>query len=301
MMLLLHVGEAIAPHDLWRACSAPPLETSLLMVTGAWYAIGVRTVWARAGTGRGITRRRALGFAAGMLMLGLALLSPLDVVADALFSAHMTQHLLLILVAAPLLVSGAPMLAMIAALPRGAAREAGRWWIRRRVLRSVAHRVTSPGVVFALHLAALWFWHLPGPYAGALAVPALHALEHVSFLATAALLWWVIAPSHGRPRASDGEAIAMVVGTLMHGGVLGALITLADHPWYAAHISAAGRFGMRALEDQQLAGLIMWVPSAAVYAVTGAVLFLRWFRADERRLSRDGARLVPTFSNGAAK
>jgi putative membrane protein len=298
-MLLLHAGAHVEPHELWRHWDAPPIELALLLITGTWYAAGIRALWARAGIGRGISRGRAASFFGGLLALVIALMSPLDAAADSLFSAHMAQHLVLILVAAPLLVSGAPVLAMVSALQPVTARRLGRWWNRRRTLRSVMHGLTGPATAFSLHFIALWFWHLPGPYQEALKSEMIHALEHLSFLGTAALLWWTIAPAHGRPRAREGRAIAVVVGTLMHGGVLGALITFASHPWYPAQSGAVN--GLTALEDQQLAGLIMWIPTACVYVVMAGWLFLRWFRADERRMLSYGRGFAATLSSGAVK
>jgi cytochrome c oxidase assembly factor CtaG len=136
--------------------------------------------------------------------------------------------------------------------------------------------------VFALHTLAIWFWHAPGPYQAALARPGVHALEHASFLLTACAFWWVVAPPLGRPCAY-APALLLVVGTLAQSGALGAILTLSIAPWYPAHAAGAQVWGVTLLDDQQLAGLLMWVPAGLVYVAAAARLFLRWMADDARR------------------
>ena len=265
---------------LWNAS---PLELLLPLLVAFWYAVGVRALWRAAGVGRGVSSSQAIAFGAGIVTLMVALASPLDAMADLLFSAHMVQHLLLILVAAPLLILGAPVVPALWALPRARRRALGRWWHRATGARSVLHALTAPATAFVLHFVALWFWHMPAPYQAALRSPAVHAMEHLSFLGTALLFWWAVAPSLGRLRGSEGAGILIVAGTLLHSGALGALLMFARAPWYPAHEAGARAWGMTALEDQQLAGLIMWIPASLVYIAAAAWLFLRWMRRDERR------------------
>lgn len=271
------------PSDVWREWGAPPLELALMLLPAIWYAVGVRALWRSAGVGHGVSRLRAASFATGIGVLALALASPIDAAAEAIFSAHMVQHLLLILVSAPLLVLGAPSLPAVWALPRASRRAVGRWWHGAVALRAVVHAVTAPGAAFVLHFVALWFWHMPAPYQAALRSPGMHALEHLSFLGTAFLFWWTVATPLGRPRAREGQGIAMMVGTLMHSGALGALLMFAATPWYPAHDAGARAWGITAMDDQQLAGLIMWIPAGAVYVAAAGWLFVSWMRHDERR------------------
>ena len=294
-LALAHVGGVVGPDDLWSQWGGNAGEILLLLVPALWYAAGVRALWRQAGRGHGIAAWRVAAFGAGLLVLAGALLSPLDALADALFSAHMVQHLLLILVAAPLLVAGAPVLAFLWSLPIGARRAVGRWWTARLLVRQAVHAVTSPGSAFALHLVALWFWHLPVPYQAALASPGMHALEHLSFLGTAGLFWWAVAPPMGRRRASEGAALLLIAGTLMQSGALGAVLMLARAPWYPAHAAGARAWSTTLLDDQQLAGLVMWVPASFVYMAAAAWVFLGWMRRDERegmRATGAGRRLA---------
>ncbi len=259
-----------------------PIELLLIAIPAIWYAMGVRRLWRRGGVGRGVSRAQAAAFGAGLATLLAILSAPIDAMADALFSAHMVQHLLLILVAAPLCVAGAAVPPMLMALQRGRRVAIGRWWNRRSGVRGTFHFMTNPGLAFVAQMLALWFWHLPVPYQMALRSPALHALEHLSFFGTAFLFWWVVATPVGRRRAGQGTAILMVGGTLMQSGVLGALLMFASSPWYPAHAAGARAWGTTPLEDQQLAGLIMWIPASIVYTAAAAWLFMRWMRDDER-------------------
>ena len=287
-----HPGFAPEPHDLWRAWPASPGVVAGLVVAAVWYALGVRRAWARAGVGRGIARWRAWAYAAGLATLALALVTPLDAVADALFTAHMGQHLLLILVAAPLLAAGLPALAMLWALPAGARRRVGRAWARRPVLRGGVALLVAPGVAVTLHLASVFFWHAPGPYDWALRRPAVHALEHVTLLGAAALFWWpVVRPAAGAAarRFGDGARLLYVTAAGVPMGLLGAALTFAVRPWYAGHYGTTAAWGLTPLEDQQLAGVVMWVPAGLVYLGVAGALFVRWLHEAERAADRRAA------------
>jgi len=237
----------------------------------------VRELWRRA-PGRGVRRWEAWCFLAGWATLALALLSPVHALGEALFSAHMVQHLVLIVVAAPLLAAGAPLLACLWAVPDAPRRRWARAWARARRLRAAVGAVTAPGVVWVLHVAALWAWHLPRAYDLALRDGAVHALEHASFLGTAVLFWWVALQPVGRRRLGRAAAMLYVFAAGMQGAALGALLTFARVPWYLGHGTAARAWGLTPLEDQQVAGLIMWVPGGLAYLIAAGALFVAWLR-----------------------
>jgi putative membrane protein len=252
--------------------SWPPAALATLALAAVLYAYGVTRVWRVAGTGRGVSRREVAYYAAGLVALFLALCSPLDALGEQLFSAHMVQHLVLMLVAAPLLVFGAPQVAYAWAAPR-------RW---RRLVRVPA---VGPVGVVVVNIVAMWFWHLAGPYQAALSNEAVHATEHATFLAASALLWWGV-------RRWNGPTAAIVLTlTLMQSGALGALLQFASTPWYPAHAAGAVAWGLTPLEDQQLAGLIMSVPAGVVYVGAAiAALYLWLAKTDglDNHLGRDG-------------
>jgi putative membrane protein len=286
-----HPGSAPEPHDLWHAWS---FEPAVLLGLGAalWlYLRGVRALWRRAGRGRGVARWRVASFLGGLACVVLALVSPIDRVAESLFSVHMIQHLLLIMAAPPLLTLGEPVLVCLWALPVGARRSIGRAWRDARALRSIWGVVTIPVVAWLLHAAAVLSWHLPGPYDRALRDPATHVAEHLSFLATALLFWWLLTDRRARRRLGVGGAILYLFTAAMADTLLGATLSLSRRPWYPAHWGTTTAWGLTPLEDQQLAGLLMWVPAGLVYLVALAPLIVRALSGGQRLApSREMAR-----------
>jgi cytochrome c oxidase assembly factor CtaG len=188
------------------------------------------------------------------------------------------------LVAAPLLVLGRPALALLWALPDP---------VRRRLGAGTGWHVLLAAVAWLRHpLGAWWgftaafvFWHLPGPYTAALADPLLHATEHVSLLATAAAFWAVAFAPAGRG-LDYGARLLHVATAAVLGGLPGALMILAPRPLYRVHGDDAARWGLTLVQDQQLAGLVMWIPGGLVYLLAAAWLFTRWLDA----AGRPGAR-----------
>ncbi|MFL5577403.1 MAG: cytochrome c oxidase assembly protein [Gemmatimonadaceae bacterium] len=279
-----HVGAPPQPHDLWTAWSAEPAVLGGLAVAAWLYARGVRALWRRAGRGRGIAPWRAGCYAGGLATLALALLSPVDRVSAALFSVHMVQHLLLTMVAAPLVVLGEPLAATLWALPAGARRAVGRWWTRApaaRVARAAWRGAREPLVAWLLAVGALWAWHAPRLYESALRHRGVHALEHGAFFLTSLLFWWVLADRRARRRLGFGPAVLYLFAAGLQCTVLGALIALARRPWYLSHYDTTRPWGLTPLEDQQLAGLIMWVPAGLVYVGALVALFAAALRGRE--------------------
>ena len=254
-----------------------------LVAAAIAYAAGLRRLW-RAGPGAP-TGWQAAAFAAGLATVAIALCSPLDTLAGGLFVAHMAQHMLLVMVAAPLLVLGAPGLPLAVALAPDWRRRLGR--LRHRpAVRAARDLLTRPLVAWAIHVGTLWAWHLPGPYQAALASDTLHAAEHASFLATAVLFWWVVLSRTGRHRLAPGFAVLYLFAAALQGSALGALLTLAPAPLYPLQAAAAPPWGPAPLADQQLAGLVMWVPADLIYLGVAGTLFMRWLVSLERTSPR---------------
>jgi putative membrane protein len=283
-------------HELARAWSFEPIVVIGLVLSAWLYARGLRRLW-HSGVPRGIRRWEAWSYAAGWLMLFVALVSPLHAWGSALFSVHMTQHEILMLVAAPLLVLGRPMIALFKGLPRG-------WASALASLgnlsgwRSVWRTVTHPFVAWLIHAAALWIWHAPVLFQATLQSETIHAIQHSSFLFSALLFWWAVL--HGRQRlVGYGAAILYMFTTAMHSGLLGALITFARGLIYPIYADRTISWGLSPLEDQQLGGLIMWVPAGLIYVVAGLALFTGWLRESERRVARREAEATAgTLGNG---
>jgi cytochrome c oxidase assembly factor CtaG len=282
--MLLHGG--VNGQSLWSAWDWEPGIALPLILAAVLYARGLRLLWDEH-VGRGIRVWEACCFAAGWLTAWLALLSPLHALSERLFVAHMIQHELLMVVAAPLLVLGRPLVPMLWALPSPARRTIGRF-TRRRGWRVTWGLVSIPIVAFFVHGVAIWVWHAPPLYQATLASDGVHALQHLSFLGTALLFWWTIIHAHapgGRARAvSFGTAVLLLFGTALHSGALGALLTFARTLWYPAYGSAASAWSLTPFEDQQLAGLVMWIPATFAYLIAALFLFTSWLRASEERV-----------------
>jgi putative membrane protein len=292
-----HAGAPLAPHDLWRAWSLEPAVLLGLAVPAVAYGLGLRRLW-RAGPGAPAVGQ-AVAFAAGLAAVAAALVSPLDALAETLFAAHMAQHMLLVMVAAPLLVLGAPGLPLMVALPSGWRHRLAR--CRQHPAAAAGRRLlTRPLVAWGAHVGVLWAWHLPGPYQAALASDLVHAAEHASFLGTAALFWWVVLSRDGRRRLAPGFAVLYLFAAALQGSALGALLTLAPVPLYPLQAAGSAPWGLAPLADQQLAGLIMWIPADLVYLGTAGTLFMRWLVSLERTSPRRELPLRPPLAEAPA-
>jgi cytochrome c oxidase assembly factor CtaG len=208
---------------------------------------------------------RLLAFMTGLATLLLVLGEPLDTLASQFLSAHMVQHLVLMLVAPPLLWMGAPVAPLLCGLPRG---------IRRRVARGLAwppirrltHVLARPGLGWAAFVLALWAWHVPGLYELALRSHSWHHAEHACFLATALLFWRpVILPWPARSPWPRWAMIPYLVLADVQNSALAAILVFSDRVVYPSYAAASTGAGGRALEDQAIAGLIMWVPGAMAF------------------------------------
>jgi putative membrane protein len=223
--------------------------------------------------GHGVSRRAAAAFAMGWLVLAVVLFPTLDPLTDALFSAHMVQHLALILIAAPLLAVSQPIVAMVWALPLGWRRAIGNWWAGAGWARRAAALLLAPLTAWALHALAIAVWHIPAAYRLALDHDPVHALEHASYLGTACLFWWAVLQPTGRRRLTPGAAMLYVTAMGVVMGAFAAVLTFAGSAWYATTPAA---WGLTPLQDQQLAGVIMWVPASIVYLAAALWCAAQW-------------------------
>jgi putative membrane protein len=254
--------------------SFEPWVVAPLALSAALYALGVARLWRHAGRLRGIGRRQVAAFAAGWFVLVAALVSPLDTLGASLFSAHMVQHELLMVVVAPLMVLGRPLAAWAWAFAPAQRQVIGRG-LRVRWWASTWAWLTDPLTAWVLHALALWLWHVPRFFDAALANEGWHALQHASFLGTALLFWWAVLGRDARSRANSGFALAYLFTTMLHTSALGALLTLAPTPWYESYATTTALFGLDPVEDQQLGGLVMWIPGGFAYVAAGLVMVAR--------------------------
>jgi putative membrane protein len=284
-MTLAHTP--VARSDLWSSWRPDPLILGILVLTALLYRSGLAHLGAR--RQQLVRPVHVAAFAGALLVLAIALASPLELAASSVFAAHMIQHLLLMLVVAPLLVCGRPVLVLGRAMPL----RARRLFVRVRArpsVRSARDVLFHPVFAWVIGVVVLWAWHLPALYEVALRRDALHALEHASLIATAALVW---ALALGRARRSLAIPVAsgLLLATALQSGALGAVLALAQRPLYPIHASVAPSWGLTPLEDQQLAGGLMWVPPGIVYTVVIAALLAHWLGSLEVRDREQAATL----------
>jgi len=263
---------AFAHHEVDASGSNFELWLIVLLAASAiGYGWGIARLWRKAGVGRGVRVVEVARFTAGWTALAAALLSPIDGFAERSFAVHMVEHEMLMVLAAPLLVLSRPLEAWAWALPPGTRNALATVFSASRI-RHAWRRLTAPASAWSFHALALWIWHVPALFVAALANEGLHVLQHACFFTSALVFWWA---AFGRGfRAPDATSIALLFTTMLHTSALGLLLTFAPTPWYAHR--APGLFGLTALEDQQLGGLVMWVPGSLAYLVAGLVIVAAW-------------------------
>jgi len=273
-----HTGEPLEPHDLLTAQAwvFDPLILVPLLLSGLLY-------WRGHQPGRGIRSWEARSYWAGWILLAVALVSPLHAMGEVLFSAHMTQHELLMIAAAPLLVLGRPLVPYVWALPQAWRKPVARPFTTTGT-QAIWRWASHPLQAWCLHAAALWIWHVPWLYQATVLSDTAHTLQHLSFLGSALLFWWSLL-RNPRTRGQYGLAALYVFATALHSSILGALLTFAGAIWYPVYAETTWAWGLTALEDQQLGGLIMWVPAGILYTIAGLALIAAWLRESESRLS----------------
>jgi cytochrome c oxidase assembly factor CtaG len=263
--------------------SVPPALAFLLLATGALYARGWRRLH-RARPAR-FPARRLWAFVSGLLVVAIAAASPLDAFGALLLSAHMLQHLLLLAVAPALLLLGAPDAALEMGLPRALVREAIAPLLSAPSVRAIGKAVGAPGAGLAAMALAMWGWHVPATYELALRSPGWHEVEHLAFLAAGILFWFpVLRPWPGRPRLQGGMRPLYLLAGDFANTALAAVLTYSDRVLYPTYAGAPRLFGLSALADQSLAGVLMWVPGSLVFLVPAAVMTARWLAPE--RLAR---------------
>lgn len=249
--------------------NADPWIVPGMAATSFIYALGIHRLWQNSRRGGGVAVWRAACFTGGMATLMVALLSPVDTLGAELFSMHMVQHELLILIAAPLFVCGRPLAVFVWAF-RAGRRKRLVHLVKSRAVRMAWQMLSNPFFAWLVHAVVLWAWHLPRLFRAGLTSDFVHTLQHLSFLASALMFWAALIGQHWRQRS--GAAMIYILTTIIHTGMLGALLTFSTSVWYPEYAQTAGAWGLSELEDQQLGGLIMWVPGGFILLIAGMLI-----------------------------
>jgi cytochrome c oxidase assembly factor CtaG len=246
-----------------------PLGLALLIYLLGWWRLSRRT---------SKPVRPAL-FVSGWVVLTLSLTSPLHEAGERSFTMHMIEHELIMLVATLLLAASSAGAVLAWGLPRPLRAVLGGSW--KSGLQSLWRRLTEPVTATVIQGAVMWAWHAPILFDRALDSFGWHVTQHACFFVSSLLFWWAML--HPRGRSSGyGVSAACLFATSLVGGALGALMSLSSSPWYAdyATMGMTG-IGLDPVDDQRLAGLIMWIPGGAFHGIAALVLFYRWLKAAE--------------------
>ncbi len=261
------------------------MMTTWQLLTSAWHwhpsvLLGIAAVFLAYGAALRFRFSQAvLYFGGGLLVLLVALLSPLHTLGETyLFSAHMLQHLLLLLVVPPLLLRG---------LVPELAQRAIRWML----VRLLEQQLRRPLLAWGLGLGMMWLWHLPALYNASLVHEWIHVVEHLSFLLTAVIFWWPVMAPLEEARLSPLIGVIYLFTAMIASGVLGIMLTFAAPGLYPAYLDPPDRLGILPLlrggwgltpeSDQQIGGLLMWVPGSFAYLVAIMSLLARWYYAPD--------------------
>jgi cytochrome c oxidase assembly factor CtaG len=285
-----NVSAAATLWDFLFAWELEPLILGPLLAMGGLYLVGRRRLAGLSHRGQPGESGRTWFFIAGYVSLLLALLSPIHTFSEELFFVHMVQHVVVMSVAAPLILLANPLQAMIWSLPpRGRLAVGNMLSAEARPLRAL-RLLTQPIVAWTLFVLNLWVWHQPPAYQAALESETVHYAQHLLFFLSAVLFWWpVIGPAPLRSRLPYPARMLYVFVTWLPNSVLGAGFTFAPTPLMSFYEARPRHWGIDPLADQQLAGLIMWIPGDSIYAAAMIVLLLAALRQEDRREARSAA------------
>ncbi len=278
----------------WRLEIIIPLLLLGYLYTAGWWRLRKRTAHSR--RTRPSTRRQPLtapwrlaSYYGGLFCVALSLLSPIDSLGQQLFFMHMIQHLLLIMIAPPLLLIANPMPVILWGLPDRLRLQAG------RALGNVLHRdsqfrqllrtITAPGIIWLVWVIALFGWHDPAMYNAALRYEFLHDLEHLSFFIASMLFWWHVTGAGPRIHKQFGYIgrIAFVLAAVPPNMALGVWLSFNSRVIYTYYLAVPRLWGIDALTDQQIGGIIMWIPGSMMFLLAALILTAQYLGSEQRK------------------
>ena len=289
-MIALHIGDHLPrASNLWDFFGRWELDAAPLLVILAFALAYVVGLWRLRGrtTGQPVTTGRIVLFALGVLALLLALVSPISAYSQDLFFMHMIQHLLLVMIAAPLLLLANSMPIFMWSLPKEARHQVGNLMTRDGLLRRILVRLTDPKIALLLYFATFWSWHTPLAYETALNIGLFHYLEHITMFGAAIIFWWVVigaGPLRSRI-AYPARMLYLLLATIIS-TPLGIFITFSEGLLYSFYTDAPGHWGILVAQDQQLGGLLMWIMGNLMFLMAVTILFFVWAEREERRATQ---------------
>lgn len=243
---------------------------------------------------------RLVAYLSGLVILGLALMSPIDVLGGQFFFMHMIQHLLLVMIVPPLLWLASPLPLALWGLPAATRHQVGGLLSRKSAFRRRLRTLTPPGISWMLFVAALLGWHDPGAYQAALKDELVHDLEHLSFFLTAMLFWWHVIGAAPRvhKRLPRGARIVYALAAVPPNMFAGATIAFSGQPIYTYYAGVPRLWGLSVLDDQILGGIIMWIPGSMMYIVAALILIARWVEQEGEKPSLPEAEWTVSSAEG---
>ncbi len=224
-----------------------------------------------------LARWRPVAYLSGLAIIALALMSPIDVFGGQLFYMHMIQHLLVMMVAVPLMLIANPFPVLMWGLPVRARRTVGRTITQDSAFRRIFAKITSPGISWLLFVTVYVGWHDQNMYDWALRSNFVHDIQHLTFFAVSMLVWWHItgaAPRFHRT-LSTAQRLIFAISLVPISMFLGIAITFASKPIFEHYTTIPRLYGLSVMEDQKIAGLIMWIPGGMMHLLAAVILISR--------------------------
>jgi putative membrane protein len=275
-------------HPIWRALLSGwewrPVILTVLLLMGALYLTGWRRLRTQSRNPRLASRWRLAAYGIGWVTLAIALMSPVDALGSHLFFMHMVQHLLLTMVAAPLLWLGAPFPIGLWGLPPQARDSVARWFAGDSAIRRGLAKVTSPIWAWCFYVAFLVGWHDPTLYSLAQGPAWVHDLEHLTMFGSGLLFWKHAVAAAPRIHGAFPIWARMIylVATVVPNMATGVVLALSQSPIYPYYQTVPRLWGFTIMQDQQIAGAIMWIPGSMMYILAAVIALGVWSEQDKR-------------------
>jgi putative membrane protein len=278
------LGQGQNPLTAWNT---NPIPTLLLLAVAYLYVTGMER-WHNPSYHIGFWQK--VSFFSGLFAIFLALQSPIDALADHLFSIHQVQHMLLRMIAPILILLGLPLTPILRGMPPGMLQGVVRPIVRSATVRSVYHILTHPALVILLFMGTLFLWQTPSLHNLALRNNEVHEVMHFSMLLTGLRFWWLfIDPRPGRARLHYGLRMLFLGLVVIPNTVLGAAITFNSSLLYQAYAEVEQPFNLSLMNDQQLGGLLLWVLGDMMSIIAAGILMVMWYQHEEAQDQLDVA------------